>query len=164
MATFERLWAPWRSAYIRAAANAPVGCVFCRVRRRRNDRVNLVIHRGAHAFVLLNRYPYNVGHLMIAPYRHTARMDRLSPEEGQELFSLAQRMIQALTRLLKPHGFNLGMNLGRLAGAGIPGHLHLHVVPRWRGDTNFMPVIGSTRVMSASLRTLYTRLHGAMAS
>ena len=154
----QRLWAPWRHQYVSRATRHAVGCIFCRAHRSRNDRKTQVVCRGRRAFVLLNRYPYNPGHLMVAPCRHLGRLERLSADEGQELFQLTQRMTHALTTLLHPHGMNVGMNLGRAAGAGIPGHLHLHIVPRWAGDTNFMPIIGRTKVLSSSLTELYRNL------
>ena len=151
----RRLWAPWRSAYITRSAPAEPGCVFCRARRSRDDRRVQVIHRGQHVFAILNKYPYNVGHLMIALNRHVGEFERVRPEEGAEWFQMAQDMAALLKRTVRPQGINLGINMGRIAGAGIPGHLHLHLVPRWSGDTNFMPVVGGAKVMSLSLETLY---------
>jgi len=117
-----------------------------------------VVFRGRRVYCLLNRYPYNNGHVMIAPYRHLRSLSQLAPGESSELMGVATRMIGVLRRILRPHGFNLGLNLGRAAGAGIAGHLHLHVVPRWVGDTNFMSVAGGTKVISQSLEALYDRL------
>lgn len=155
----DLLWAPWRLAYVAQAQ--PRGCLFCRKRRARRDARELVVLRGRRAFVMLNRYPYNNGHLMIAPYRHVGTLEALTSEEWQEIGRLLVQFQRRLTRLLHPHGFNIGLNLGRPAGAGVPGHLHAHLVPRWNGDTNFMPVIAKTKVISQSLDELYRQLrHG----
>jgi ATP adenylyltransferase len=155
--SLRRLWAPWRSAFL---SQPPArGCFFCAAKRvTAQDRARLVVARGREAFVLLNRYPYNNGHVMVAPYRHVGALERLRPQEWAEMHTLTQAMIRRLRRGLRPHGFNLGVNLGRTAGAGVPGHLHLHVVPRWNGDTNFMPLLGGAKVISQSLRELYTLL------
>src|SRR5262249_41743565 len=123
-----------------------------------HDRQNLVLFRTEFVFVILNRYPYNSGHLMVAPYEHTGDFVRLEPTTAAELMSVAQRSVDALRQVYTPEGFNLGMNLGRSAGAGVPDHLHLHVVPRWNGDTNFMPLIGETKVLPESLDQTYDRL------
>ena len=152
-----RLWAPWRHVYLSQPKRR--GCVFCLAKRsRRDDRRLHVIARGRRIFVLLNRYPYNPGHLMIAVYRHVGALSRVTHQEASELMEAASRMTQVLTKALHPQGFNIGVNVGRVAGAGIPGHLHMHVVPRWNGDTNFMPVTGDTRVLSESLDALHERL------
>jgi ATP adenylyltransferase len=148
-----RLWAPWRSAFV---VHGPQRrCFFCAAKRSPADRRHHLIARGRHAFVLLNRYPYNNGHLLVAPYRHVAALGQIRPSEWSEMLRLTQRCLQRLQRAVHPHGFNLGLNLGRAAGAGVPGHLHLHVVPRWNGDTNFMPVLSGTKVLSQSLDELY---------
>lgn len=150
------LWAPWRMAYIDGLKGE--GCIFCQKAEEEDDAKNFIIFRGNSAFVLLNAYPYNNGHLMIAPYRHLDSLDRLSPEELLEIMMLAQRAVIVLTEVLKADGFNIGINQGKSAGAGIEEHLHLHIVPRWGGDTNFMPVLGNTKVMPESLESTYTRL------
>jgi ATP adenylyltransferase len=129
-------------------------------KRSRRDRRHHVVARGEETFALLNRYPYNNGHLMIAPYRHVGALASLRPAEWTEMLRLARRLTSRLREVLHPHGFNLGVNLGRAAGAGIPGHLHLHVVPRWTGDTNFFPILSQTKVISQSLDELYTLLAG----
>ena len=152
----ERLWAPWRRTYI--SQRPPPGCSLCRARRATNDRRHWVVDRGREAFVLLNRYPYTNGHLLIAPYRHVARLSALRKTERLEIWALADRFMRRLDRTVKPHGYNLGVNLGRSAGAGVPGHLHWHVVPRWQGDTNFMPIIAGTKVISDSLDAMYRLL------
>ena len=158
----ERLWAPWRMPYI-ASADEPQGCLFCRVARARDDRKHLVVHRGAHAFVMLNRYPYNPGHLMVAGFSHAASLADLTPAERQALVEETMLAEHALAKEYRPHGLNLGANLGRVAGAGFPGHLHVHLVPRWNGDTNFMPVVAETKVLPESLSRTWSRLRKAMA-
>ena len=158
MSQTQRLWAPWRSGYISQTRRGRSTCVFCAAKRVKQDRAAQVVHRGHEVFCLLNRYPYNAGHLMVAPYRHIGVLSRLNPQESAELFAVTAQMVERLTKLLRPQGFNIGINLGRAAGAGIPGHLHMHIVPRWVGDTNFMPVVGGTRVISHALDALYQRL------
>ena len=152
----DRLWAPWRAAFIRGPK--PKHCIFCAAKRSRRDRKTLVVARGKTAFALLNLYPYNNGHLLVAPFRHVATLEGLRPAEWTDMLRLLQRLTRTLSKHLHPHGFNLGMNLGRAAGAGIPGHLHLHVVPRWVGDVNFMPVMTNTKLISQSLDELYRLL------
>jgi len=150
------LWAPWRMEFIAGAAKHPPGsCVFCELPRLTNDRDNLILARGRSAFVILNRYPYNNGHLMIVPTRHTADWESLTAEEGLELHTLSQRAVRALRGAYSADGYNLGTNLGLAAGAGIKDHLHLHVVPRWIGDTNFLPVLAETKAMPQHLMTCY---------
>ena len=159
MADLDRLWAPWRSEFV--SQRRRPGCVFCAAKRAKAHRQRYVVARGERVFALLNRYPYNNGHLLIAPYRHVGRFESLTAAEWAGMFQLCRRLLHRLRRLLRPHGFNLGMNLERAAGAGIPGHLHLHVVPRWHGDTNFMPVAAGTRVVSQSLDELHALLTAA---
>ena len=159
----ERLWAPWRSEYIYGGKRER-GCLFCRLYRSRDDVANLVVARGRLGFVALNRFPYNNGHLMVAPVRHVATPERLTAAEARELWELAARSVRALKQALRPQGFNLGANLGRVAGAGVAGHLHLHVVPRWNGDTNFMPVTGQTKVISEHLVATAARLRPLLAA
>ena len=156
MAHLQRLWAPWRNRFI--AHPHPHRCIFCTAKRSRADRAHYVVARGRHVFTILNLYPYNNGHVMIAPYRHVGTLTTLAPAEWGEMLQMSQRVMTRLTRLLRAQGFNVGINLGRVAGAGIPGHLHLHVVPRWQGDTNVMPIIAETKVISQSLDELYTML------
>ena len=155
------LWAPWRIEYITDTAKNE-GCIFCEKSAEQDDRTNLIVHRGKTAFVIMNRYPYNNGHLLIVPNRHTAEMASLSDEEKIELINLLQYAQEVLEEVMKPQGFNIGMNLGRLAGAGITDHLHFHVVPRWGGDTNFMPIIGSTKVISEALSDTYKKIKNAL--
>ena len=145
----ERLWAPWRLEYIRSPS--PDECIFCRAVSAEDDERQLVVERGERCFVMLNAFPYTSGHLMVAPYAHLPSIEDLDPAALTELMTLSQRSLAALRRNYGPDGFNLGINEGSVAGAGIEDHVHLHVVPRWGGDTNFMPVIGGTRVLPQSL-------------
>ena len=152
----NRLWAPWRLEYIQAA-DEQEKCVFC-FAPDLDDGAGLVVHRGEHAFVLLNRYPYASGHLMVAPYRHEGAFGGLLPEEALEIHRLAATGVAVLEAVMAPHGFNLGWNLGRVAGAGIVDHVHQHVVPRWAGDTNFMPVLADVKVIPEALEATRRRL------
>lgn len=151
------LWAPWRKPYLEKGAE-PSSCILCQKPKEREDRKNLILYRGEHCFVLLNLFPYNNGHLMIAPYRHLDRLTSLNRHEILEMIELAQGCERALGRALSAEGFNLGMNLGKVAGAGIAGHIHLHMVPRWSGDTNFLPILGETKVISEDIDSTYQRL------
>lgn len=156
----DHLWTPWRMEYIDSAKDEPDGghCVFCDKPSFGDDEKYYILARRQQTFVMLNAFPYNPGHLMVAPFRHVAEMEDLREEELSESMDLLQRAIRALKEVAAPHGFNLGMNLGRVAGAGIPGHLHWHLVPRWNGDTNFMTVTGETRVLPEVLAETYTKL------
>jgi ATP adenylyltransferase len=158
----EQLWAPWRLEYIRSADEQP-GCVFCTAAAA-DDATGLVVHRGVRAFVLLNKYPYASGHLMVAPYRHVGEFGDVSDEEALELHRLAATGIAVLAQTMQPQGFNLGWNLGRIAGAGVVDHVHEHVVPRWAGDTNFMPVLADVKVMPEHLDETRRRLAAAWPS
>lgn len=155
----DRLWAPWRMAYV--AVERPVGCVFCQAPGDEDERRRLVLYRGETCFIIMNLFPYNGGHLMVVPYRHTSDLVGLTPEEQQELMVLTRHAIRALKESMRPDAFNVGMNLGRSAGAGIEEHLHQHIVPRWHGDMNFMPVIGETRVLPEALLESYDKLKAA---
>ncbi len=164
----DRLWSPWRSKYIESFANEKqkgekdAECLFCDMRQsRENDKKNLVVYRGETAFVVLNLYPYNSGHLMIVPNTHTNELKGLNTEESSEMMALVKHSINILTETFHPHGFNLGMNIGRVSGAGIDCHIHFHIVPRWNGDTNFMPVLAETRVISESLEDTYEKVRTA---
>jgi len=162
----ERLYAPWRMAYVDqpdAKHAGATGCVFCDKAAENDDDANLIVHRGTHCFVLLNLFPYNNGHLMVAPYQHTADLNALDDAATLELLTLAKRAQAALGRAFHPEGYNLGMNLGRVAGAGIADHLHLHIVPRWNGDTNFMPVLGDVKVLPDSLENSGRKIREAWA-
>ncbi len=150
----ERLYAPWRMAYIeqpQAPKSGATGCVFCDAAAAADDIANLIVHRGKTAFVILNKFPYNNGHLMVVPYLHTASLGDLSDAALAEILALTKDAQAALRKAMHPEGYNLGMNLGTAAGAGIADHLHLHIVPRWNGDTNFMPVLADVKVMPDSL-------------
>lgn len=162
-AGLDRLWAPWRMSWLKRA-DAPQGCLFCRVSAARADRRDLVLLRTPHAMLMLNRYPYASAHLMVAVRRHAAQFRDLSPEERDELMQLTAIAEAALEAEYAPHGVNYGLNVGKVAGAGFPGHLHLHMVPRWNGDTNFMPAIAQARVLPESLTATYTRLARAIAA
>ncbi len=151
------LWAPWRKSYILKVSKKK-GCVFCKAIEERNDKKNLIVKRSKYGFAILNLYPYNNGHLMVIPNRHVAGFEQLTDNEMLNIFKLQSEMVALLKHRLKPHGLNVGVNLGRAAGAGVAGHLHIHIVPRWVGDTNFMPMIGRSKVISESLVSLYARL------
>lgn len=153
----ERLWAPWRMKYIEEGSKIE-GCIFCIFPAEQDDRKNLILYRGEHSFIMLNSFPYNPGHLMVAPYKHTADLYELTDEELLEVDHLVRFSVRLLSATVQPDGFNLGVNLGRTAGAGIVDHVHWHVVPRWNGDTNFMPVIGETKVLPESLEATYDKL------
>ncbi|MBI4260872.1 MAG: HIT domain-containing protein [Actinobacteria bacterium] len=157
----ERLWSPWRMEYITAARDESTGCIFCELPER-DDAEALILYRGERGFVVLNAYPYNPGHLMVAPFRHVADLGELDDDEVLDVGRLLQVAERTLREEMSPDGFNLGMNLGRVAGAGVPGHLHWHVVPRWNGDTNFMPVVGETRVLPESLEDTYRKLRARL--
>jgi len=152
----EQLWAPWRAQYI--SSSHEKGCIFCTRLRQKSDRKNLILHRGKKAFIILNRYPYNSGHLMIAPRAHKADLTKLTRAEQAELFDLIIVSTRLLTRAMPADGLNIGINIGEVAGSSIKDHLHIHVVPRFLGDTNFMPVIGKTKVQSFSLEDIYDLL------
>jgi len=155
----ERLWAPWRQAYI--LSDPPVGCVFCAAWEAPDDREPLVVHRESQAFVLMNRFPYNGGHVLVIPARHAARPADLTPGEWAALTDLLGRTTTIVIDALRAQGANVGMNLGRTAGAGIADHLHFHVVPRWEGDTNFMPLLGDVKVVSEHLVSTWEKLREA---
>ncbi len=156
----ERLWAPWRMAYV-GKGEPSSGCVFCEKPIEERDAENLLLHRGDTAFILMNAYPYNTGHLLIIPYRHVPDLRDLEPTELSEWMTLTQRALAALETALRPQAFNLGVNMGEAAGAGIADHLHLHIVPRWAGDTNFMPVVADTKVLPETLEQTFAKLKDA---
>lgn len=157
------LYAPWRAQYILGGAERgkDEGCFLCGYPSAGDDEKTLIIGRGEFCYVLMNKYPYNPGHLMVAPYRHTADFGGLAAAEAAEMTALAQKSQRLLAEVMSPQGFNLGMNLGKIAGAGVGDHLHLHVVPRWAGDTNFMPVLGEARIISEALNLTWKRLAAA---
>jgi ATP adenylyltransferase len=161
----DRLWAGWRMAYIKRATRAGAGrapCLFCAKGRLRPGPRNLVLAATPRVVVMLNLFPYNIGHVMVAPRTHQGSLARMSAEEAAEVNEWLGRMERAIKRAYRPHGFNVGLNLGRVAGAGVLGHLHWHVVPRWNGDTNFMPVTGDTKVLPEPIATTYARLRRAL--
>ena len=157
----DRLWAPWRMRYVSTAGALPE-CVFCAALGAGNDACTLVVHRGALAFLILNAFPYASGHLMVAVNRHGCSLDEATLAELTETMELTQRAIRALRATYRPDGFNVGVNQGRVAGAGVPDHLHVHIVPRWDGDTSFMTSIGETKVLPETLETTYERLSTAL--
>jgi ATP adenylyltransferase len=158
----QQLWAPWRMAYIGQPQED--GCIFCTkpARDPAEDAEQLILHRGAHCFIMMNLYPYNSGHLLIAPYAHLGSLEALPVETTAEMMRLAQRSEHALRESLHPEGFNLGINEGKVAGAGFADHVHLHIVPRWNGDTNFMPVLADVKVMPEFLEQTYAKIHAAL--
>jgi ATP adenylyltransferase len=151
------LWAPWRMAYIKNARKA-AKCIFCVIPGERRDANNLLLHRGRHGLVMMNLFPYNSGHLLVAPYAHVKSLEQLPDEAALDLLHLTTLSLKVLRAEIKPEGFNVGINLGRVAGAGIEAHVHLHIVPRWNGDTNFMPLFAETRVMPEHLQATYRKL------
>ena len=156
----DQLWAPWRLSYV-AAPKKPTGegdCFICEGVQGPDDRRNLIAARTPHTVVLLNRFPYNNGHLLVAPQSHKGQLRELDPAEMLDTMETVSRMIDLLSRIMHPEGYNIGLNLGNVAGAGLPGHLHWHIVPRWSGDTNFMPVVSDTKVIAQSLESLYDLL------
>jgi ATP adenylyltransferase len=158
----ERLWAPWRMEYIDSARDEEEGgCLFCEKPKEGDDEKALILARQEKSFAMLNKYPYNSGHLMVAPFRHVGQLEDLEDEEALDMQMLLGRSIKALKEAMQPDGFNLGMNLGLVAGAGVPDHLHWHVVPRWNGDTNFMPVTSTTKVLPEGLTRSAERLRSA---
>lgn len=151
------MWAPWRADYV--LTKKPGGCIFCDLPKEDRDRENLILYRGKSAFVIMNRFPYNNGHLMVAPFRHEESIEDLTPEERAHLMELANSTLRSLKRAMLPEGFNLGINIGGVSGAGYGGHVHMHVVPRWAGDAGFMTVLGEINVVSEHLMETYDKLH-----
>lgn len=159
----DYLWTPWRHQYMeQVTASKLPECIFCDALARKNDAETLIVYRAAKTFVILNRFPYTSGHVMVVPYAHVAELHLCDAETLKEMMELAQRVERAYRANYKPDGINLGMNLGRAAGAGVAGHLHLHILPRWVGDSNFMTVTGETRVHPEDLETTYKRLAKAL--
>ncbi|QGA54950.1 HIT domain-containing protein [Sulfolobus sp. E5-1-F] len=154
------LWAPWRAKYISETSKAKQDeCLFCRVIKEENDEQNYVVYRGKHAFIILNAFPYNTAHVMVVPYRHIPSIELLSNDEALDIFNLTSVAIKAIREIYTPDGFNIGVNIGRVAGAGIEAHMHVHIVPRWNGDSNFMPVIFNTKVMPETLGDTFKKLN-----
>ena len=157
----HRIWAPWRLAYVKdASKDIEEECIFCAKPAGGDDEANLIVHRGERCFVILNLFPYTNGHLMVAPFEHVGRLQDVDPEVVAEMMDLAKQAMSRLEAVYDPEGFNIGVNQGRVAGAGVEGHIHLHVVPRWAGDNNYMPVLADTRVMPQSLEESYDALEG----
>ena len=153
----DYLFTPWRYAFV-SSAHAASDCLFCELPKVQNDEKTLIVHRDKHCFVILNAYPYTTGHVMVVPYQHVDQLQRLSSEAAQEMMELTRKLEGILRELYHPEGLNLGMNLGKAAGAGIAGHIHMHVLPRWTADANFISVIGETRILPEELATTYKRI------
>lgn len=161
----KRLYSPWRSQYIASFTDANKknrGCILCKAYKAKDDDANLIVTRGKYSYVIMNLFPYNSGHIMVVPYRHIPTLVKLSARETSEIMELLKRMTVALQKTMKPDGFNLGSNIKRPAGAGIDGHVHFHLVPRWSGDTNFMPVVADTKMISEELKTTLQKLRKAL--
>ncbi|TRM78506.1 HIT family hydrolase [Sulfolobus sp. B5] len=157
------LWAPWRSKYVsEASKGSKEDCLFCRVNKENKDERNYVVYTGKYAFVMLNAFPYNTAHVMIAPYRHISTIELMVSEEALDMFDLANIVIKAIRNAYNPDGFNIGFNIGRVAGAGIESHLHMHIVPRWNGDSNFMPIISNTKVIPESLDDTFKKISSSI--
>jgi ATP adenylyltransferase len=157
----QRLWAPWRETYITKIIGKQKSCIFCRILADGQDKKHLIFIRRPYAYAVLNIYPYSNGHCLIVPNRHVSDISKLPQGEYVQLMELLRESKDLLQTALEPHGFNVGINLGRIAGAGIPGHVHVHIVPRWKGDHNFMPVTATTKVISQSLSVIYKKLKDA---
>jgi ATP adenylyltransferase len=157
----DYLWTPWRYAYVSTAEKAS-GCVFCDLPKLGDDAKALIVHRAQYCFVILNAYPYTPGHVMIVPFAHLDELRSLPPEAAHEMMDLAQTMESVLRGLYNPDGLNLGMNIGKAAGAGVARHIHMHALPRWVADANFLSVVGETRILPESLEMTYTRIKGAL--
>jgi ATP adenylyltransferase len=157
----ERLWAGWRGAYVSESAGHDEGCLFCRILAAGDDEQYHVVRRGDRSAVVLNAYPYTSGHVMVAPLRHVGELEELEADEAGELWGLVSQAVQALKAAYRPDGINVGLNLGRAAGAGVPGHLHAHVLPRWNGDTNFMTTVAEARVLPETLTDTWRKLRAA---
>ncbi len=157
----DRLWTPWRYTYITNVDSVP-GCVFCLKPAEHDDAASGIVHRGEHNFIILNAYPYTSGHVMVVPYAHLDELNKLPAPAAQEMIALTQRMERVLRELYRAEGVNVGMNIGRCAGAGVAGHIHMHVLPRWTGDANFLSVTGETRVLPESLDVTWKRISGAL--
>jgi ATP adenylyltransferase len=159
----DHLWTPWRYAYVTTAGKAP-NCIFCELPRVGSDEDARIVHRGRHCFVVLNTYPYTSGHVMIVPFAHLDELQKLPDDAAREMMSLSQLMEGVLRKLYSPEGVNLGMNIGKAAGAGVAGHIHMHVLPRWVADASFMSTVGETRVLPETLEITYHRIKNALAT
>jgi ATP adenylyltransferase len=164
----ERLFSPWRSRYIDSFIRTPVQedeeCLFCRAAREKKDARNLVVVRKKFCFTMMNLYPYNSGHLMVVPYTHTSDLAQLSQKEYSDILQTVSEMLAILKRVMQPQGFNVGVNLGKVGGAGIDQHVHFHIVPRWNGDTNFMPVLADVKIVSEAIQGTYKKITRALRS
>jgi ATP adenylyltransferase len=158
----DYLWTPWRYAYVSSAGKSPA-CVFCEAVKSGDDARAAIVYRGEHCFIILNAYPYTPGHVMVVPYAHLDELQKLPAEAAHEMMGLSQRMETVLRELYHPDGINLGMNIGKAAGAGIAGHIHMHVLPRWVADANFLSVVGETRILPETLDVTWKRISGALA-
>lgn len=157
----EILWAPWRFTYVTGGnkeKNKYYSCLFCDIVKENDDKENLILHRGKYSYIMLNAYPYNTAHIMIVPYRHVASVESLNSNESNEIFQFLTVVIKSIRDVYHPDGFNIGINMGKVAGAGIEQHIHVHVVPRWEGDTNFMPLLAGTKVLPELLDKTYEKL------
>ncbi len=154
----DHLWSPWRYGYLQKPPDPDQGCIFCLKAAENRDEQNYILHRASKNYVILNLYPYNTGHLMVVPYQHVATLSESDPVTLEEMIRLTREAERAIGVVYKPHGFNAGLNIGEAAGAGVAGHLHMHVLPRWRGDANFLSTIGETRVLPEELGTTYEKL------
>ena len=154
----ERLWAPWRMKFIEELRDKGSGCIFCELAQPGDDRERLVLHRGKSCYAVLNRYPYNNGHMMVVPYRHAGELSDLTGDEHREMLAICSGAMGIVREAMEAEGFNMGINVGAVAGAGITGHIHMHLVPRWRGDSNFLPIIGGTKSLPEYLDDTYGRL------
>jgi ATP adenylyltransferase len=159
----DYLWTPWRYAYITTADRAP-GCIFCEKAAEHDDRKNFIVYRGEHCFIILNAFPYTSGHVMVVPYAHLDQLGKLPPEAADEMMRLSQKMEGLLREVYNAEGVNLGMNIGKCAGAGVAGHIHMHVLPRWTADANFLSVVGETRVLPETLETTYEKITKSLRS
>jgi ATP adenylyltransferase len=159
----DYLWTPWRYAYVTSADRAP-GCIFCDKPSENDDRKNFIVHRGRHCYIILNAFPYTSGHVMVVPYAHLEQLVKLPVDAAHEMMDLSQRMESTLRTLYHAEGVNLGMNIGKCAGAGVAGHVHMHVLPRWTADANFVSVVGETRVLPESLEGTYEKIATALRS
>lgn len=157
----DYLWTPWRYAYVKNAFKDE-GCIFCQASAKKDDEKNFIVHRGQECFVILNTFPYTSGHVMVVPYDHVDGLGKLSKAASQEMMELCQKMEGVIKELYRPEGMNLGMNLGAAAGAGIAGHIHMHLLPRWTADSNFMTVVGETRVLPEELTITYSRMRSKL--
>lgn len=160
----DHLFSPWRYHYLKSAQTPPEGCVFCAIARTDNDERDLVVYRGERNYIVLNRYPYTNGHAMVIPYEHCATLEAAPAETLEEMMRLTQRLEACLRKLYGPDGINIGMNVGRAAGAGVAGHIHMHALPRWFADANFITVVGETRILPEELGVTWRRLRDALAA